>query len=39
MFFSYFNNYLKVLKLDMNRFEWTDPITIIFVICFSLGLD
>jgi hypothetical protein len=39
MFFSYFHDYILILKLDMSRFEWANFISISFIICFSPYLD
>jgi len=37
--FSYFHDWIFILKLDMNRFERKKIISFIFMICFSPYLD
>jgi len=39
MFLSYFHNRIKVLNLDLSRYEWKEFISISFMICFSPDLD
>jgi hypothetical protein len=39
MFFSYFHDYILILKWNMNRSKWENFINIIFMICFNPYLD
>jgi hypothetical protein len=39
MFFSYFHDWILILKLNMSRSKGVDFININFMICFSLDLN